>query len=312
MGRSSNSKNDAPAGNQGISQIEGDYKEDLQKCIAILRRHVIARNPVLRYMVRAGWTETSEPAVITKSKATIGKEKSAATRKEKAAQNQAERQSTDRIPTKYSTLGMMSYSLLSERVLPSLDFISYSQANIAAQFKKGDGAEMKKEKCLEIIEYLTGKPASLPLKGENANWEGLYTTLREAAAVRGRMESPLRMPVDWAVCGLYRILRVTRDDEIHVRHQVTNSTVYIHMSEFKPVPSTLQGLVIEFNYSETFAQLSLPTERKVKPVLLHGFFPVQTMKKRAICDVAEPQTPNKGGSSSSSSSKKRKGSPKSA
>ena len=128
----------AQAANHAAVSMEKIYKEEMAQCTAILRRHPQARAPCLRWLTSAGFTLESQPLSLTKSNQTLGKERSQATR---LASAKAEKEhvvaggSGGMVPSKYNSLSALSYTLLSERILPSLDAVSLSSANIHVAMK---------------------------------------------------------------------------------------------------------------------------------------------------------------------------------
>eukprot|EP00971_Amphidinium_carterae_P334388 6469650-Amphidinium_carterae.1 len=93
---------------------------------------------------------------------------------------------SDMIPTKYSTLGMLSLVLTCERIFPALHPALLSQANVQCMI--GKSKLKKKEEKMELlsqhIEYFTGVEPSFPLRAGMNKWSKLLPRLHSQCQAR--------------------------------------------------------------------------------------------------------------------------------
>eukprot|EP00971_Amphidinium_carterae_P104133 2062354-Amphidinium_carterae.1 len=244
------------ADNDGVQSLEKGYRRELKEATEILKRHAVCRGPVLRFLHANKWTMTSPVMEIAKSKQTLGKERSARTRHEQAQAAQEEVADAAKIPSKYNQLTLMTFSILAERVLPAADPVALSFPNVIASFEKKAKAEEKKQECLRILQYATGFPVTLSLTGTLSTWQGFFKHLEQAVSVRGRLDKPLKLPVDWAKNGIYAVKEVTADDEVIVVQKLNKQTIVCPLSEFNLMPPSMSGLFIAQNWSEVDAEIS--------------------------------------------------------
>ena len=286
----------AQSANSAASSLEKQYKLELTEAISLLRRHPQSRAPVIRFLKSNGFTMEAEPLALAKSIETQGKERSVNTRKMAAAAAAAAESGSGgkaHVPSKYNSLSAMSYSILSERVLPWLDPVSLSSPNLNAAFKGLGKAECKQAEALRVLEFVTGKPPTFCIKGSLWEWEHLLGHLKQAADHRGRLDKPLPLPVQWAQDGVYMVQEVNADDEVIVMHRFTEQVVAVSLSEMDPVPAAGSTFFLEHNYSELFAELQVEGGIPGQGVAVGSLFHRHATKKRkAIADGVLVSTPS--------------------
>eukprot|EP00971_Amphidinium_carterae_P025031 494160-Amphidinium_carterae.3 len=295
--------------NNAVSMVEKDLKTLLGDCEKILRHLPQARGPTLRFLHDNNFTMETEPMVVEKSNETLARERGRETRKKtKEALEVDELGRRKLVPSMYATLGAMRFKIKAERVMPGLDPISLSHAQICAMFSKHDSAERKKAEIDKLLEFVSGEAPSMPLNQSMAEMETLIEHLRIQTVQRGRAHQ-LLLPVDYSVRGVYEIAETTDDDEVYVRHRYTRAMVKVAFSEWAPkrIPSKSSTFTLERNWSEATAEV-VASDTGMEPVgtrVGNRFVTHVVSNKRAIGD----KTPDKASSAShearSSSRRKR-------
>ena len=291
MGRSRVMNLDAQVANNATAAMEKAYKAEMAECTEILRLHPQARAPCLKFLKGAGFTMDTKPLQLNKSVEQLGKEKSITSRKAAAEAASSKGEGKTLIPSKYNSLAAMSYTVLAERILPGLDPVSLSPANVHAALLAYPNAASKQLETLRILEFVSGKPANMPIRGALWEWEQLLLHLKSSTDVRGRLDRPLRLPVDWPQHGVYSIKEVTAEDEIIVEHRFTGQVVKVGLAEFEPLPPPGSSFVLEQNFSELSAEITIEGGSAQQAVCVGSLFHSHsTKKRRAITDGSPEDT----------------------
>jgi len=130
----------------------------------------------------------------------------------------------DFVPTKYYKLGQLSYSLLTTKVMPTLEPSAYSTQNLKSRLA-GSVAD-KQANLLRRVEYDTGLGPDFSLSGKLRIWQVLLdfmVSCRDARNRRGR-------DLDWASqydgdAGVFKLAICDGSDEadLFVQHSLTGS-----------------------------------------------------------------------------------------
>eukprot|EP00971_Amphidinium_carterae_P334874 6470403-Amphidinium_carterae.2 len=278
--------------NSSITKLERKHRDEYRKCTAILQRHPLARAAVLSYLEDLEYTETSPIAPMVQSVQAVAQAQSKQSKKELAKVAKLEKEDKVNIPTKYNTLALIPPSVIEERVCPRLDGISLSYANVHCMFGKTARVEEKKGPLSQLIEFVTGEPPSLPLRGELRTWEALLARLKAGARDRQR-SLRLELPIDYATAGVYKIegFDVVKK-HFTIAERFTGEKVEVKFQELQPIPSDPSVVVIDKNWSEAFAELVVPENRKGtgKPCRIGNRFEKHIVSKKRDASP-EPATP---------------------
>eukprot|EP00971_Amphidinium_carterae_P150076 2974915-Amphidinium_carterae.1 len=100
----------------------------------------------------------------------------------------------DDIPSTYSKLGNLRYSILAERVLPFVNMVSLSVGNVLAMRPQKMTVNEKQPDLVALLEFVSGEPGTMPQKGAMKKWGSLLSHLQQCASLRGRTAN-LCLPV---------------------------------------------------------------------------------------------------------------------
>eukprot|EP00971_Amphidinium_carterae_P274106 5440028-Amphidinium_carterae.1 len=144
--------------NNAVNMVEKDLKTLLVDCEKILRHLPQARGPTLRFLHDNDFTMETEPMVVAKSNETLARERGRETRKKtKEALEVDELGRRKLVPSMYGTFGTMKFKIKAERIMPGLDPISLSHAQVCAMFGKHDSVEKKKAEVDKLLEFVSGR-----------------------------------------------------------------------------------------------------------------------------------------------------------
>ena len=132
-----------------------------------MQRHPAAAGDVVQFLHNKGFTSEGPVATGPKSKWATGLEAREA--KKKAARQEAvnfEKANSERIPTKYWTVGSLSARLIETRCLQTMDPMVFLVANMSA-VKRSWSKEMVHAELLRLLEFLTGIPPKLQVDRED-------------------------------------------------------------------------------------------------------------------------------------------------
>ena len=132
----------------------------------------------------------------------------------------------------------------------------------------------------------------MAIRGQLWEWTALLTHLREAAAGRGRLERPLRLPVCWQQDGIYAVQELTADDELLIVRKCTKAVMKLPISEFDEIPKADDTFTILDNHSELYASVAVAGKEQAT-VCIGSLFHHHMVKKRAaIADGSTQETPS--------------------
>eukprot|EP00971_Amphidinium_carterae_P235331 4670297-Amphidinium_carterae.1 len=116
MGRARALSHEAQSANAAIVAVEKQRKADLETATKILKRHPCVRGDCVRFLHSLDVTIASTPAPCVQSQSTVAHQEALKRAKEQKQTAKAA-MGADDIPSTYTTLGSLRYSLLAERVL---------------------------------------------------------------------------------------------------------------------------------------------------------------------------------------------------
>eukprot|EP00971_Amphidinium_carterae_P013583 267643-Amphidinium_carterae.3 len=261
---------------------------DTQEACAILRA------PVLSYLEDLEFSETSPVAPMVQSVQAVAQAQSKQTKKQQAELAKLEKEDKIHIPTKYNVLSLIPPSVIEERVCPKIDPVSLSYANVHAMFGKTARVEEKKGPLAQLVEFVTGEPPSLPLKGELRTWEALLARLVAGAKDRQR-SAQLELPIDYATAGVYLIDGVDSTKKVYlIVERFTRERIEVKFDELIPAPLNPSLVTIDKNWSEAFAELVWPeqTTARCKPCRIGNRFSNHAVVGKRVAE-SFPETPAK-------------------
>eukprot|EP00971_Amphidinium_carterae_P090866 1798549-Amphidinium_carterae.1 len=106
------------------------YGQDVKKAKSIIDANPISAPGVLRHLSSLGFTEASQGGVKSLQKAARERTQQQCAAKKVAAKQLIAESAGDLVPTRYNVMSSLSYTLLSERCLPSIDRLMLSCANV--------------------------------------------------------------------------------------------------------------------------------------------------------------------------------------
>lgn len=158
------------------------------------------------------------------------------------------------LPSRYYTLGALSNAMLRDKVLPAIEPVALSAANLRASEKLLGG----KEGLLHIIEFATGLCGDLGLIGRLRCLRELLALCTERNLLRGRRCIEMPVPPQWAQHGLFGIVGGIGEEvagRVTIVHKFTHEKVHVDVS-LMPPHDLGTDLYIEFNWSEQRAAVA--------------------------------------------------------
>lgn len=125
----------------------------------------------------------------------------------------------DIIPSRYWTLASLSVNLFIEKVLPSLEPISVSKANLKVLIARGESVSNKSNMC-KLVEFMIGASGDFQLNGSMRRWSCLLKFLSDSNMDKGRRAKELMLPHDWTKAGIYML--DIQGDNAWVTHSQSN------------------------------------------------------------------------------------------
>eukprot|EP00971_Amphidinium_carterae_P167220 3313350-Amphidinium_carterae.1 len=273
------------------------YGQDVKRAKSIIDANPICAPGVLRHLSSLGFNETPQGGgVKSLQKAARERTKQQHAAKKEAAKQVLAESSADLVPTRYNVLSALSYSLLAERCLPSIDRLVLSCANVKKMCEEAglSASEDKQAECLRLLEFVTGiVPSQMKLwKSNGLNvWSSVIQMFRAEAESRCRVQR-LRLPMQWEKDGVYTI--VERDEEVlefHVQQQVTGEKILITEEMWMGAAAMSSQLRLETNWSETGSTLELTEDVQIdnfKSLKIGVLFRQHGANRvLAVCDAAD-------------------------
>ena len=174
----------------------------------------------------------------------------------------------DIIPSRYWTLGSLSVNLFMDKVLPSLEPISLSKANLKVLVARGD-AVGNKAALSQLVEFMTGASCDFQLNGSFRRWSCLLKFLGESNVDKGRRAKELQLPHNWARVGICTL--DIQGDSVAVTHNESKKKVDI--TDLVPAMVDKTALYIDFNWSDARVALAARGPQLMKPIPLACQFP---------------------------------------
>jgi hypothetical protein len=175
----------------------------------------------------------------------------------------------DIIPSRYWTLASLSVNLFIEKVLPSLEPISVSKANLKVLIARGESVSNKSNMC-KLVEFMIGASGDFQLNGSMRRWSCLLKFLSDSNMDKGRRAKELMLPHDWTKAVMYML--DIQGDNVWVTHSQSNKKVdFSHLVPAQVDKTTLQ---IEFNWSDARVALTPQGPSLMKPIPLACHFDV--------------------------------------
>eukprot|EP00971_Amphidinium_carterae_P184165 3656584-Amphidinium_carterae.1 len=281
-------------------QAEKCLKDDLKRCQQILKDFPSVRSACKLYLeALIGDREAKDVPESAQSLESKGRDAMKLKMKERKEIEKEEKKLESEkgvIPSKYNTLQKCSETLLRQKVLPAIDKVALSDANVTACMKAlgVKDADTKVQKMLDIVEFCTGEPRTLPLTSTMRTWDVLLQHLRDAAAERNR-HFGLCLPVDWAAHGVYNLELLGQ--EIVITHRFSSERHSFSVDCLAVPPKKITDLVIQQNHSELSACLSVGEEampRGFKPYRFTSLFQNQAGKRRLAITYSTPTKRQRG------------------
>eukprot|EP00971_Amphidinium_carterae_P332014 6465907-Amphidinium_carterae.2 len=215
-------------------------------CLKALRLHSEVLDEVWRVIGTFGITSES----LAKEEDVPMTEKGKAKRQKKLAdkaKTQCAEDPKNVIDTKATpTLESFKVMVYRKTLLPHLDKVSFSEANLRQHENK--------EMYLQLLEFATGCPRDLELTPPLNTWSGLKDYLYEQADLRMGRLMGLALPAKWGnEFGLYK-MDGSDSEHLLVRHRWTGTKYQIPLTEL-PDHTSLAELLIDKNYSEERAAI---------------------------------------------------------
>eukprot|EP00971_Amphidinium_carterae_P234492 4652883-Amphidinium_carterae.3 len=252
------------------------YGQDVKKAKNIIDANPICAPGVLRHLGSLGFTEQAPGGgVKSLQKAARERSKLECAAKKRAAKELVAESAGELVPTKYNVLSALSATLLTERCLPAIDRLVLSCGNVKKMFENGGvtASEDKQAEALKLLEYVTGiVPSQTKLCKSNGmnKWPVVIEFLQKEAELRGRVKC-LKLPMQWEVEGVFRILECEQDKlEFHVQQQVTGEKVLITEEMWGGAAAMSSQLRLETNWSESGCTLELQKDCDIE-----GFRPLK-------------------------------------
>ena len=192
----------------------------------------------------------------------------------------------DQIPSKYWSLDQLSPSLMSTKLLSSLEPAALSTHNLKLINVKGKTL-WNRQQHMRLFEFLTGMTPDSGLAGMMRSWPHLQQLAIARNEARGRRGRDITLPCDFdqPSLGLYRI--IPQDGAIEVHHRFTSAVKAFAVDECPPF-TTPDDLHIDQSWSELRAALASKEDvLNLKSVLLLPHFPQQSLLaiKDDTCDT---------------------------
>eukprot|EP00971_Amphidinium_carterae_P336133 6472330-Amphidinium_carterae.1 len=270
------------------------YGQDVKRAKSIIDANPICAPGVLRHLSSLGFNETPQGGgVKSLQKAARERTKEAHAAKKSAAKQVLAESGGDQVPTRYNVLSALSFSLLAERCLPSIDRLVLSAANVKKMCEEAglSCSEDKQAECLRLLEYVTGiVPSQMKLwKSNGMNvWTSVITFLKAEAESRGRVQRVM-LPMEWEKHGVYTIVECDEDKlDFHVQQQVTGEKILITEEMWMGAAAMASQLRLETNWSETGSTLELTEDVEIdnfKSLKIGVLFRQHVAKRTlAVCD----------------------------
>jgi hypothetical protein len=174
----------------------------------------------------------------------------------------------DIIPSKYWTLGSLSVNLFVDKVLPSLEPISLSKANLKVMIARGDSVGNKSNMC-KLLEFMTGAAPDFQMNGSMRRWSCLIKFLNDSNIDKDRRAQQLMLPLDWTKVGIYML--DIQGDNVWVIHIQSNKKIdFSNLVPDQVVDKTT--LQIDFNWSDARVALTSQGPWQMKPIPLTCHF----------------------------------------
>ena len=199
------------ARNLQLRAAEIQSKAHKAEVASILSRHPHAAGDV-KFLHNQGLYSDGPVVAVPKSKLAAGLESREA--KKKAARQEAsmaEKANSERIPTKYWTVGSFSARLIGTRCLQTMDPMVFSTANLAA-VKRSWSRDAVHPELLRLLEFPTGIPSTFRLTEKMRNWEKFEELLcKMYAEPRSRLMGKA-LPVDYSITGVFEYKAFSRSE----------------------------------------------------------------------------------------------------
>ena len=177
------------------------------------------------------------------------------------------------VPTKYWHIEDMTATFLSQKVLPTLELASCSEANVKFALMRRGQAEYAQRIMLEAVEFMTGLSRRFALAKQMRILARFQAELSARNEARGRRGMDIRFPPDWRTMGLHLVSVTGRD--VMISHRCSNKKVEVHGEPAMPSWECAESLYVDDNYSETFATLRSRDDDQESGILLRPLFPDQ-------------------------------------
>ena len=190
------------------------------------------------------------------------------------------------VPCKYWHLEEMTATYWQSTVLPAIEPIACSGANLRGSVMGRGRSESAAQVMAEIFEMMTGRPRSDRLRGDLCRVSKFIEDAKKRNVERGRRVQMLTLPPNWNQDGLYELTVTGR--EVAVKHRFTQKSAEVHGEIDMPGFTNAGDLYVESNFSEIMATLRSRSDKQVSGILLARIFPAQRVLQECLADISAP------------------------